>query len=238
MKMRFTAIVLICLILLTVTACTKQENTPGGSVNFGEYELPTEVEATTKYDPAGKLKVDLSWCEKYIVSYSYYKSDIGESMLVEGRCGNYLQIWDKTSGIMSYYEQEESYMLEYLLDVQNAVGTVSVVADNSVDTIAHFPALTICKEDFPLRSNVTKVGTNFVADRSATRYKQVEAENGVEKRIAYLWIDDQYGFISKCEVYNAETQELITRLEVLDFTTNVTEDAVKMKLDDYTIASQ
>ena len=238
MKMRFTAIVLICLMLLTVTACTKQENTPSGSVNFGDYELPTEVESTTKYDPAGKLKVDLAWCEKYIVSYSYYKADIGESMLVEGRCGNYLQIWDKTSGIMSYYEQADGYMLEYLLDVNNSVGSVSAVADNSVDTIAHFPALTICKEDFPLRSNVTSVGTNFVANRSATRYKQVEAENGIEKRIAYLWIDDQYGFILKCEVYNAETQELITRLEVLDFTTNVTEDAVKMKLDDYIITSQ
>jgi arginine repressor len=38
--------------------------------------------------------------------------------------------------------------------------------------------------------------------------------------------------------YISSQEELITRLEVLDFTTNVTEDAVKMKLDDYTIASQ
>ena len=238
MKKRFTALVLIFVILLSVTACKSDDNTQGGSVNFGDYVIPTEPDTTTAYDPANKIQTDFSWCEQYIASYSYYDKNSGEALLYEGRCGNYLQIWEKNSGIITYYEQADGYMLEYLLSSEQAVGTVTAIADESVDTIAQFPALTVCKEDFPSYSNVTKVGTNFVGNRSATRYKQVESENGVEKRIAYVWIDDQYGFASKCECYNAETQELLTRWELLDFTTNVTEAAVKINVDDFIITSQ
>ncbi len=237
MKNRIIAIALIIILLFSISACTVQE-TPGGNVNFGDYEIETELYLTEQYDPADRLNIDFSWCESYIVSYSKYDKGVGESILYEGRCGNYLQILDKHSGIITYYVQEDAYMLMYILSSNQQQGVVSVISDESVDTIAQFPALTVCKENFPSRVNVTKVGSNFVGNRSATRYKQEERIDGVLKRIAYVWIDDEYGFASKCEVYDATTQELIKRWELLDFTTNVSEDAIKINLDSFDIVSQ
>ncbi len=236
MKNKVTSIILIFILLISITACTTQK-TPG-SVNFGDYEIPTEPDTSYEYEPENKIDADFSWCDNYIVSYSYYDKSVGESLLYEGRYGNYLQILDKHSGIISYYVQEDAYMLQYLLSSNQQEGAVTVISDESVDTVANFPALTVCKENFPSYKNVTKVGTNFVGNRSATRYKQEAKKDGVVTEIAYVWIDDEFGFASKCEHYDATTQELLKRWELLDFTTNVTEDAVKINLDSFNIVSQ
>ena len=98
--------------------------------------------------------------------------------------------------------------------------------------------LSVCDPYFPVYKNVTKVGSDFVGERSATRYKQVETENGETTRIAYIWIDDALQFASKCELYDAKTQELLMRWELLDFTQNVTEDRVQINTDPYNIATE
>lgn len=230
---------LIACILLTLSACSKEQ--PGG-VNFGDYELSTEEillqqEATLSYDPSKLIDADMSWQSAYALSYSYYDNKNGESKIAEGKCGRYFQSLDYATDIITYYTQEEGYVMEYVLNTKLKTGTSTVVTDSTMDdAYSGFCKLSTCDPYFPVYNNVTEVGSDFVANRPATRYKQVETQDGVVTRIAYVWIDDAYGFASRCELYDAQTQELQMRWELLDFTQNVTEDAIRVNLAAYSLA--
>ena len=66
----------------------------------------------------------------------------------------------------------------------------------------------------------------------------MQTENGVETQIAYVWVDDMFGFASRCELYDAQTEELLMKWELTDFTQNVNENGVKINLDDYNIVTE
>lgn len=230
---------LIACILLTLSACSEEQ--PGG-VQFGEYELAseqlTQQEASVTYDPADLIDAEMSWQSAYALSYSYYDNKNGESKIAEGKCGRYFQSLDYATDIITYYTQEEGYVMEYVLNTNLKNGTSTVVTDSTLDNAySGFCKLSTCDPYFPVYNNVTEVGQDFVADRAATRYKQVETKDGVTTRIAYVWIDNAYGFASKCELYDAQTQELQMRWELLEFTQNVTEDGIRVNLDAYSLTS-
>ena len=233
-KISVWALMLI-IIMLTVSSCTKDK--PGG-VDFGEYELTSEVQQTLSYDPSKVLDIDTSWQKAYALSYSYYDKKTGESIITEGKCGNYYQSLDGATNIINYLTQEDGYMMEYVLNQNTKTGTAAVKTEASIDTLySGFSQLSTCDPYFPVYTNVTKVGDDFVGNRSAGRYRQQQTENGVVTKIAYVWIDDQYGFASKCELYDAQTQELQMRWELLSFTQNVNEDGVKINIDAYTLTT-
>lgn len=238
MQKRFLALALIFILLICSAACG--EENPKGNVNFGEYVLPTEQEEPSlNYDPSLILNADTSWQEAYVLSYSYFDKKTGQSTITEGKCGKYYQSIDSATNIVTYLTQEDGYMLQYMLDSQKRSGTATVVTDATIDSVySGFVMLSVCDPYFPVYKNVTKVGSDFVGDRSATRYKQEENKNGEITRIAYVWIDDTLGFASKCELYDAKTEELLMRWELLDFTQNVTEDRVQINLDSYNIVTE
>lgn len=238
MQKRFSALAFIFILLFCFASC--DGNTPEGNVNFGDYVLPSEKEEVSlNYDPSQVLDTDTSWQEAYVLSYSYFDKKTGQSTITEGKCGKYYQSIDSATNIVTYLTQEDGYMLQYMLDNQKRSGTVTVVTDATIDSVySGFVMLSVCDPYFPVYKNVTKVGSDFVGDRSATRYKQVETENGETTRIAYVWIDDTFRFASKCELYDAKTQELLMRWELLDFTQNVTEDRVQINTDAYSIVTE
>lgn len=237
MKKRLLSAAAAILLLLSVTACTKEQQ---GNVNLKPYEPVSETAAaTTKYNENDLLNSDDTWQNKYALSYSFYDTKTGESQIMEGKCGKYYQAVDQKSGIITFISQEESYISEYILDSKTKTGTASVVANSTIDELySGFSQFSTCDPYLPVYKNVTKFGTDKVANRSAVRYKQVETKDGKESRIAYIWIDDEYQFASKCELYDAQTQELLMRWELLSFTVNANEDAVKINLDEYTITNQ
>lgn len=238
MRKRFLALAFIFILFICSSACS--EENPNGNVNFGDYVLPTEQEEPSlSYDPSLILNADKSWQEAYVLSYSYFDKKTGQSTITEGKCGNYYQSIDSATNIITYLTQEDGYMLQYMLDSQKRSGTAAVVTDATIDSVySGFVMLSVCDPYFPVYKNVKKVGSDFVGDRSATRYKQEETENGEITRIAYVWIDDTLGFASKCELYDAKTEELLMRWELLDFTQNVTEDRVQINLDSYNIVTE
>lgn len=233
MKKRLLFGLAALLLLLSTTACGQEKN---GSVNFGDYELSSEETTLLQYDPQQLLDADDSWQSKYALSYTFYEKKTGESKITEGKCGKYYQAIDETSGIITFVSQEEGYMMEYMLDSNTKTGTAAVVTDSTIDELySGFSQFSTCDPYFPVYKNVTKFESEFVANRSATRYKQVETENGTETRIAYVWIDDDLGFASKCELYDAQTQELLMRWELTAFTVNAVEEAVKINIGEYEI---
>lgn len=228
---------LLCSVMLF--ASCSDNNTPEGNVNFGDYVIPTEPDTTKKYDDSQLINADNSWQTSYALSYDYYDKKTGSSTITEGKFGNYYQSIDNATNIMTFLSQEEGYMIQYMLDNNKKTGTSTVITDGSIDSMhSGFMLLSVCDPYFPVYKNVTKVGEDFVGQRSATRYKQVQTENGVETQIAYVWVDDMFGFASRCELYDAQTEELLMKWELTDFTQNVNENGVKINLDDFFIVSE
>lgn len=228
------------LILFSFASCSEQEQS--GSVNFGEYVLPDETTTeaiSEKYDSAELVSSDTTWIDCYALEYSYYDTKTGESKIAEGKCGNYFQSLDYATNTITFYSQEDGYILQYVLNTESKTGTAAVVTGSTMDNIySGFAILSTCDPYFPVYKNVAKVGQDFIANRSATRYKQVQTENGVTTKIAYVWIDDELGFASKCEQYDAQTEELQMRWELLSFTQNVTEDGIKVNIDNYQLTTE
>lgn len=232
-------IVLLMLIFATLICFASCKDNTDGSVDFGDYILPSEADTSLSYDTSKILNADTSWQKAYALSYSYFDTETGESTITEGKCGKYYQSIDSATKIITFLSQEDGFMMQYMLDSYTKTGTAAVVTDSTVeDAYSGFVMLSVCDPYFPVYKNVTNVGADFVAERPATRYKQVETKNGVQTRIAYVWIDDEFGFASKCELYNAQTEELLMRWELLDFTQNVTEDGVKINIDAYNITTE
>ena len=228
---------LLCSVMLF--ASCSDNNTPEGNVNFGDYVIPTEPDTTKKYDDSQLINADNSWQTSYALSYDYYDKKTGSSTITEGKFGNYYQSIDNATNIVTFLSQEEGYMIQYMLDNNKKTGTSTVITDGSIDSMhSGFMLLSVCDPYFPVYKNVTKVGEDFVGQRSATRYKQVQTENGVETQIAYVWVDDMFGFASRCELYDAQTEELLMKWELTDFTQNVNENGVKINLDDFFIVSE
>ena len=233
---KFSVFILCILMLVCFSSC---DTSPEGNVDFGDYVIPTEIDTTSKYDESQLINADNSWQSAYALSYTYYDKKIGQSTIAEGRCGRYYQSLDYATNITTFMSQEDGYILQYMLDSNTKKGTATVVTEGSMDSLhSGFMMLSVCDPYFPVYKNVTKVDSDFVAQRSATRYKQVQVENGVETQIAYVWVDDMFGFASRCELYDAQTQELLMKWELQDFTQNVTEDGVKINVDSYTITTE
>ncbi|MCD7827527.1 MAG: hypothetical protein LUG85_03190 [Clostridiales bacterium] len=233
-------ICILILLIILVCGCSCGSET-GGSVNFGDYEISSEYYETTtqSYDSSLVLDIDTSWQTSYALSYTFYDSDKGYSEIVEGRCENYYQSMDMETGIITFLSQEDGYIMEYVLEEASKTGTAAIITDSDMESLySGFALMSACDPYLPVYTNVTKVGDDFVANRSATRYKQVQTEDGVETKIAYIWIDDRYSFASKCELYDGQTQELLLRWELTEFTLNVTEDSVRVNLDEYTLTTE
>lgn len=228
------------LIIILFSACTSSDG--GGSVNFGDYVLPeetTDMQISNKYNDDELVLSDTSWLNCYALEYSYYDNKTGESKIAEGRCGNYYQSTDYATNIITYYTQADGFILEYMLNRDSHTGTSTVVTNATMnDLYSGFSLLSSCDPYFPLYNNVTKVGKDFVAKRPVTRYKQTQTENGVVTKIAYVWIDDQLGFASKCEQYNAKTEELELRWELLSFTQNVKDSDIMINIDNYVLSTE
>lgn len=252
MKKRLYASALIFILLFCFSACTPKDK---GNVNFGDYEIPSDYNSQNNnsgnnpsdeqnnvsgiYNDYELLSPDTSWQNAYALSYSYYDKKTGESVLTEGKCGKYYQISDSSSDITTFLVQEDAFMIQYMLDTVQKNGTAAIVTDGAIENAySGFTLLSVCDPYFPVYKNVTKVGDDFVGKRPATRFKQIETKEGKETRIAYVWIDDEFHFASKCELYDAVTQELLMRWELKDFTTNITEAAVKINIDAYSITNE
>ncbi len=232
--------ILLCILsFLSLCACTVGTE-PDEDSSLEDNTIPDIniiiPEETSSKLPQNIISADTNWLNAYALEYSYYDKKTGESEIAEARCGKYFQSLDYASNTVTFYSQEDGYILQYMLNPESKKGTVAVVAGSAIDNLySGFSMLSACDPYFPLYKNVARVGTDFIAERPAARYRQTQTENGITTKIAYVWIDEEYGFASKCEQYNAITEELEMRWELLSFTQNVTEEKIKIDISSYSI---
>lgn len=226
-------IILLLVFTLCLFGC---DNDSKGKVILPDVEITEEPSIKApSYDTSKLLKPDYSWVNSYALSYEYYDNKNGYSEITEGKSENYLQIVDNSAGITTYYEQADGYVLEYILDNKAKTGTTSVQTAGTVkDMYSRFLEISTVDPKFPVYTNVTFIGSDFVAKRSATKYKQVEkAADGSEAKIAYAWIDDELAIATRYEQYDAKTQKLELRWELKSFSKNAKDENVKINLEQY-----
>lgn len=239
-------VILLCVIF---SSCGKGDN-----ISHDTHPFAPEVtsETAVEYDESRLLAVDESWQGSYALSYDYYDSKTAQkSTITEAKCGSLYQSVDEATNTICYLTESDGSILEYMLSGKSLTGTVTVAGVGTVsDTSSGFCLLSKVDRLFPQYKNVTKVGTDYVAKRPATRYKQVEkseqtsgefegdTSQTAEEKIAYVWIDDEYGFASRCELYDAKSQKLIMSWVLTGFNTGIEEKDVKIDLTKFKIESK
>ena len=242
---RGIAVLLSFLILFACAAagCAKVREAQPSTLPYvpatdAEKEISTEEPAPT-YDASQVLDVATSWQTRYALSYSFYRAGDGESVVLEAKTANCYQAMDQMTGIITYLTQEDGYVMEYVLDNNAGTGTMTIVTDSTVaNANSGFVQLSACDPYLPVYANVEKAGGDYVAKRAATRYKQTQlGENGDPERIAYIWIDDEYAFVSRCELYEADGT-LLLRWELQSFTTDVKDKDVELDISEFKLTQQ
>lgn len=234
MKKIIPIMVTLLIIAMLAASCGR-----GGNKNkdFGEYVITgTDREVSTGAAVPGAISPDYSWMRSYALKYTYFDgTDVSE--ITEGKSANYYRAEDAASGSIVYIERKEGYMLEYMLNTSDRTGAATVVTDSSIaDLHSGFMMLSAADTLFPSYANVTRLGEETVGGRPAVKYMQNgEPASGSAGRTAYVWLDSEYNFASKCELYDADTQKLTMSWELKSFVTDVPDDSVKIDLSEFTI---
>lgn len=238
--MRKFLICFFCLILsLSFFASCNGKGNDDNITSEPNYVNTTVGNAPTQYH--GIINVDESWKTNYVLQYSFYDFQGGTSSISE--CCNetgYVSI-DNETGIVTYVQESEGFLLQYFLDPPVLQGTMSVITGNSLsDLQSGFYLLSVVDRRLPAYSNTTLSGKTTVAGRSATQYIQTGiTQNSNENLTALIYVDDQYGFVSKCELFNS-SRTLMMKWELTSFSSNredVLKAMPKIDLTDYQIAS-
>lgn len=243
-------VAMLCLLALIAALFASCVDDSAGSLS----ELDTTVKNTQVFTDTGEegttalmssggtgtpILIDESWLSNYTLSYTYEEN--GQiSDLTEHRCEGVYTAKEGSSGAMTCFLQNGENVDEYALNPANKTGTHMVLSNQSLSSIT--PGfLKIARVDaaFPTLSNVEFQGEESVAGRPAKKYAQSAYNSaGLLTAYAFVWIDDEYGFASKCRVYNL-TGSVNVSWELKSLTVGgVTEESIGFSTDGYEITEQ
>lgn len=243
-------IAILCLLALALSLFSSCADDSAGSLS----ELDTtakntqvftddEEEGTTAPTYSGgtgsPILINESWLSNYTLSYTYEENG-QSSNLTEQRCEGIYTAKEETSGALTCFLQSGDDVEEYVLNPQTKTGTHSVLSDQSLASIT--PGfLKIARVDaaFPTLANVELQGEESVAGRPAKKYTQSAYNTaGLLTAYAFVWIDEEYGFASKCRVYNLSGSVNVS-WELKSLTVGgVTEESIGFSTDGYEITEQ
>ena len=176
--------------------------------------------------------------EERAVTLTYtYTEGTESSELREMRCEGLYSVTDLASGAATYFIQNGSDIDQYVLNPAAMSGTHSVLSDQSLaDITTGFMKIAYVDSSFPTLSNVEYQGEETVAGRVAAKYTQSAYNTaGLLTAYAFVWIDSEYGFASKCRVYNM-TGSVNVSWELTELTVGgVSEESIGFSTDGYTI---
>lgn len=197
-------------------------------------EEPTE-EGTTA-EAAEPVVQDGSWMSNYSLQY-YYADTQGSSQISETRAGGYYTAVDATTGYTTFFSQGDGGVDEYVLNVVSKTGTHKFSEGDSMDTLTSgWMQVSHLDEGFTTAQNVLYEGKETVAGREAGRYLQSIYVDDALTAYAFVWVDTQYGFASKCSVYTV-SGSLYSAWELTSFTAGtVTDEQAITDITQYTIA--
>ncbi len=180
-----------------------------------------------------------SWTANYSLTYSINEN--GEtSVLKEQRCDGIYCVTDTASGAISYFEQNGEDIDQYILNPSAKTGTHSLLENSSLaDITTGFMKIAAVNPEFTTYSNVEYQGEETVAGRSAKKYTQsAYSDAGLLTAYAFVWLDSEYGFASKCKVYNL-TGTVNTSWELTEFSVGgVSADGIGFSTDGYEITEE
>lgn len=228
------------LMACSFASCAKNGNEEVTSESY-VYHAADETTVAQGESESGEKKeiaIDKSWRDDFDVIYSYYNVSQSEDKISvhEKRSENYFSAEDTQSGDMLYYEANGNDIDSYVIvpDEEEQVHTV-IVDKTLADLSSTFMKLSEIDADLPALSNVMYMYDEEVAGRPCEKYIQRSYEDGEATETVYVWIDKEFGFAAKGEVYDKNTK-LTASWEMTSFSAGGVKDAdVKKDLSGYRI---
>ncbi|HOL80121.1 MAG: hypothetical protein GXY95_06870 [Clostridiales bacterium] len=192
---KLTASVAVISCLFAISACNRRSNP---TIDVPDYSDPETTETETVSAP----NFSSEWRYKYSLTYEYTKGKT-VSVLSEYRDDGFFCAVDNESKVMTYYKQGDEGIDRYILNPSTKKGTHAVLKGRSLEKlVSGFMQLSLSDPSFISKENVIYSSEDVIAGRPAKKYIQMEYQDSVLTRIAYIWIDTEFGFASRCEVYD------------------------------------
>ena len=196
--------------------------------------VPTSPPSVTD---ASALNVDTTWTDNYTLTYSFSQNGV-YSFLTERRCAGIYSVTDNATGISTYFIQNGKNIEQYVLDPQTKKGTYSEIENAELANLSTgFMKIAYLDPAFTTNPNVAYQTEEPVAGRAAKKYTQSSfTAAGLLTAYAFVWVDEEYGFASKCQVYNL-TGSVNTSWELQSLEVGtVTKETISFSVDGYDIS--
>lgn len=217
-------IVLLILILLTSLVLFSCKKDIGDTTEYESYEYvqATKAEETSSEDIGNLqkyLKKDKSWQKNYMITYMYYNQEQESEVIKirEKKCASAFSVEYLDTGEILYYTPAGSNTDYYVIAHDNSNSVHSVLKDSKFSDLSSlFMKLSDVDPNLPKQSNVLYMYDEAVCGRNCHKYIQRAYTDTQLTQSVYVWIDTQYGFAAKCEVYNA-ADEMTAMWEIDEF---------------------
>ncbi|MBR5428633.1 MAG: hypothetical protein IK118_09820 [Clostridia bacterium] len=248
MKKPLAALLCALCVFSLLTSCKKREE-PGLEMyattakQTQVFTDPAQVEFTTAptvqppVTEATALNVDVSWMDNFILSYSFSQNGV-YSFLTERRCAGIYSVTDNATGISTFFIQNGKNIEQYVLDPQTKRGSYSEIENAELAGLSTgFMKIAYLDPTFTTNPSVEYQLEEAVAGRAAKKYTQSSfSAAGLLTAYAFVWIDEEYGFASKCQVYNL-TGSVNTSWELQSLEVgSVTKDSIGFSTEGYDIS--
>lgn len=244
-QIRFTAVLLVVCLLLSVLAGCKDKNS--GEEGTSKYNY-TPVESTAEEETEDVIKdfqkafvKDLSWQKNYTVKYKYYNAaqSVDNAEIVEKRASTAFSVEYTDTGLTLYYRANGDDTDYYVIDPSGSGQMHSTLKGKKISSLSSlFMKLSNVDATLPAQSNVLYMYDEIIAGRNCHKYIQRAYADAKLTESVYVWIDAQYGFAMKCEDYDA-AEVLRTSWEVSEFSAGgVTADDVYIDVSAYQFSEE
>lgn len=225
-----------------INSDTTYEYTPSGSVELTSSDEYTSAENTHENISGGKYTVNDEWKNNFKVVY-VQKTNKETVECTEKKCESSFIAEErsiaeshKITEYVSYFKTNGSDIDYYKIAEGNGEYEHKVYEDTEFildeSRFIHYFCL---HEDVQLKleKNALYMRDENVAGRLCCRYLLGEYKDGERTKHIYIWIDVQYGFIAKLEIYDAEGN-LLEQREIKEFSVgNMTEEDVYIDISQY-----
>lgn len=223
----FMTVMAVLMSMLCFAACGNNSGETESSTGY-EY-TPSGAEKTTVADTSQlneEISVDFSWKKNFRVVYRYYNPEqsLTTMKIQEKRSDNAFTVeYLDTSSILYYKANGNNTDYYVIIDNENEQ-VHSVLEGKKFSSLSSmFMKLSEVSPELPSQSNVLYMYDEQVAGRNCHKYIQRAYSDGNLTESVYVWVDAQFGFVAKCEAYDA-TDKLTVMWSVDEFEAGTLKD--------------
>ncbi len=235
------------LMLLSASLCLSScgDNAENEESSTG-YEYKPSVSDETTLSPENEeaekeIKIDNTWKRNFRVNYRYFNPEqsITTMNIEEKKSSSAFTVQYIDTHSVLYYKANGNDTDYYVIIEQQDEQVHSVLKGKKFSSLSSmFMKLSAVEADLPSQNNVLYMYEEEVGGRSCHKYIQRAYSGGQLTESVYLWIDTEYGFIAKCEAYDADNT-LTVMWEVEEFVTGTLKDEdVFLDLSGYTFKEE